>query len=185
MTSCCRHSFQEGTLWLWLCVLLLISRVSDACTVEERIALLEIRVSLLGSTAGFTNMPQSWQQSDDCCSWDGVACNNVTRHVSHLQLSFLDGVSPENGACRADFNSTAFSAFPELQFLDFSKNYAIFQSWDGTYTYVHAVVSRSTIHIYTHFLLIYNHVIWTLIRSGRIKQASPSRPQLQLLAKHQ
>lgn len=34
-------------------------------------------------------------------------------------------------ACRADFNSTAFSAFPELQFLHFSKNYAIFQSWDG------------------------------------------------------
>ena len=98
MTSCCRHSFQEGTLWLWLCVLLLISRVSDACTAVERIALLEIRVSLLGSTAGFTNMPQSWQQSDDCCSWDGVACNNVTRHVSHLQLSFLDGVSPKNGA---------------------------------------------------------------------------------------
>jgi hypothetical protein len=137
MSFCCRRRFQvrfiSSDLWLWLCVLLLVSRLSNGCSTEERTALLEISASLLG-TKYFAGMPPSWwlERDHDCCSWEGVECSNDTRRVvSRLQLSSLAGSPPENGLCRTGFNSTAFSAFPELQFLDFSMNYATFQSSDG------------------------------------------------------
>ncbi|CAL5070383.1 unnamed protein product [Urochloa decumbens] len=114
------------------CVLLLllaVSHVSDACFTEERIALLQISVSLLGtSTTGASagRTPPTWLATDDCCSWERVACSNDTRRVTRLHLSVLNGDLPEDSVCRGKLNSTAFSAFPELQFLDFSMNYAFF-----------------------------------------------------------
>jgi hypothetical protein len=142
MSFFCRRRFEvrfiSSDLWLWLCVLLLVSRVSNGCSTEERTALLEISVSLFGTTDSFAGLPLSWwPESDlDCCSWKGVECSNDTGRVFQLQLSSLGGGQPQNGPCRAGFNSTAFSAFPELQFLDFSMNYATFQSWDGTNAHI-------------------------------------------------
>ncbi|CAL5014539.1 unnamed protein product [Urochloa decumbens] len=116
-------------MWLWLCALPLVfvvPLVSDACFTEERIALLQISDSLRGmSTMG-------WLDTDDCCSWESVTCSNDTRRVSSLQLS-LNGVppEPESDPCSVKLNSTVFSAFPELQFLDFSMNHVLFQGSDG------------------------------------------------------
>ncbi|CAL5014535.1 unnamed protein product [Urochloa decumbens] len=135
MGFCRRRRFPEGSISrklkmrLWQCALplvLAVFLVSDACFTEERIALLQIGDSLRGmSTMG-------WLETDDCCSWESVTCSNDTRRVSSLQLS-LNGVSPEpeSELCRVKLNSTVFSAFPELQFLDFSMNHVLLKGSDG------------------------------------------------------
>ncbi|CAL5025110.1 unnamed protein product [Urochloa decumbens] len=133
MGFCRRRRFPEGSISrnlkmrLWQCVLplvLAVPLVSDACFTEERIALLQIGDSLMGTTAA------GWLDTDDCCSWGGVTCSNDTRRVTTLQLSF-NGDLPESELCSMKLNSTVFSAFPELQFLDFSMNRVLFQSSDG------------------------------------------------------
>ncbi|CAN6236449.1 unnamed protein product [Urochloa humidicola] len=86
MGFCRRRRFPEGSISrslkmrLWQCALplvLAVLLVSDACFTEERIALLQISNSLLGTrTAG-------WLETDDCCSWGGggwgARCAATTR----------------------------------------------------------------------------------------------------------
>ena len=40
----------------------------------------------------------SWKEDKDCCTWDGVVCDNSTRHVIALDLtcSWLSGSFPSN-----------------------------------------------------------------------------------------
>ncbi|KAM3744315.1 hypothetical protein ACB098_06G043600 [Castanea mollissima] len=42
----------------------------------------------------------SWKEDKDCCSWDGVECDNATRHVIGLDLScsWLNGSFPSNSS---------------------------------------------------------------------------------------
>ncbi|GLT55898.1 hypothetical protein SLA2020_289830 [Shorea laevis] len=43
---------------------------------------------------------ESWKEDIDCCSWDGITCDNVTRHVIGLDLSSscLHGSFPSNNS---------------------------------------------------------------------------------------
>ncbi|KAK9999560.1 hypothetical protein SO802_019163 [Lithocarpus litseifolius] len=43
---------------------------------------------------------ESWKEDKDCCAWDGVICDNSTRHVIGLDLSFscLFGSIPSNSS---------------------------------------------------------------------------------------
>uniref|UniRef100_A0A0D9X7T4 non-specific serine/threonine protein kinase n=1 Tax=Leersia perrieri TaxID=77586 RepID=A0A0D9X7T4_9ORYZ len=116
-------------LSLLLCVLISTFRVSYGCLDGERIALLDIRASLLGTTTA--GKLASWLKSDDCCTWEGVVCDNSTRRITHLYLSSLINGSQAQRPCQMGLNSDVFSAFHELQLLDFSMNYATFQNWDG------------------------------------------------------
>ncbi|XP_050270295.1 receptor-like protein EIX2 isoform X2 [Quercus robur] len=67
-----------------------ISKVGDDnvwCIERERQALLEFKESLIDNT----NMLSSWGSEDakkNCCSWEGVHCNNQTGHVLELHLDF-------------------------------------------------------------------------------------------------
>uniref|UniRef100_J3M207 non-specific serine/threonine protein kinase n=1 Tax=Oryza brachyantha TaxID=4533 RepID=J3M207_ORYBR len=107
--------------------------ISYGCLDEERIPLLDIRASLLGTTATDDGKPPaSWLRSDDCCAWEGVVCDSSTRRITHLYLaSLIGGGDQAPSQCRMGLNSDAFSAFRELQLLDFSMNYGTFQSWDA------------------------------------------------------
>ncbi|GKV26025.1 hypothetical protein SLEP1_g35386 [Rubroshorea leprosula] len=67
---------------------------TQLCPHEEAFALLQFKTSL-----SFDNSKtESWKEGIDCCSWDGVSCDNVTGHVISLDLSgsFLSGTFPSN-----------------------------------------------------------------------------------------
>jgi hypothetical protein len=101
--------------------------------VEERTALMDIGSSLTRSNG---TAPRSWGRGDDCCLWERVNCSNITGRVSHLYFSNLydsNEVLDAHGHSFWRFDTTVFSSFPELQFLDLSMNNATFQSWDGKY----------------------------------------------------
>ncbi|GKV41902.1 hypothetical protein SLEP1_g49374 [Rubroshorea leprosula] len=86
------------------------------CPHEEALALLQFKTSFsINYTIPFPDYPdycadhfytkpnyskiESWKEGIDCCSWDGVSCDNVTGHVIALNLScsFLSGTFPSNG----------------------------------------------------------------------------------------
>ncbi|XP_043721192.1 receptor-like protein EIX1 [Telopea speciosissima] len=56
--------------------------VSSSCKEGERQALLEVKAGLNDTTSGRLS---SWI-GDDCCTWRGVVCNNMTHHVIKLDL---------------------------------------------------------------------------------------------------
>ncbi|GLU17311.1 hypothetical protein SLE2022_336840 [Rubroshorea leprosula] len=77
------------------------------CSHEEALALLQFKTSFSinynvpdPDYCGdhFYSKIESWKEGIDCCSWDGVSCDNVTGHVIALNLncSFLYGTFPSN-----------------------------------------------------------------------------------------
>ncbi|GLT40075.1 hypothetical protein SLA2020_142330 [Shorea laevis] len=81
------------------------------CSHQEALALLQFKTSFsINYTVSdpdyckyhYTTKPysktESWKEGVDCCSWDGVSCDNVTGHVIALDLScsHLSGTFPSN-----------------------------------------------------------------------------------------
>ncbi|KAF2291848.1 hypothetical protein GH714_035838 [Hevea brasiliensis] len=71
--------------------------ISATCVADERSALLQFKQSFIIDCSASDNDPsaypkvQSWKvnvENDDCCSWDGVECDEDTSRLS--KLSFLD-----------------------------------------------------------------------------------------------
>uniref|UniRef100_A0ACD5YYY7 Uncharacterized protein n=1 Tax=Avena sativa TaxID=4498 RepID=A0ACD5YYY7_AVESA len=96
---------------------------------EERAAIMEIRSSFISAQS---KVPDSWGHSDDCCSWEGITCDNGTRQISHLKLSAVYQPIPTAvGIGWWNMNLAIFSSFRELQLLDFSSNSARLQNFEG------------------------------------------------------
>jgi len=124
--------FPLGTMLWVLCVLQFMFHMAGGCAIEERIALMRIRSSLV--EANSEQVLASWGRSDDCCSWERVRCNNSTR-VSGLNL---DSVYVYQTCVRDpcwNLNLTIFSSFHELQQLDLSWNSALLQNFNGKYVH--------------------------------------------------
>ncbi|XVE63386.1 hypothetical protein DITRI_Ditri07aG0016200 [Diplodiscus trichospermus] len=91
---------------------------SHLCLPEQRAALLEFKntisydYSCLEDEHPKTNF---WNESNDCCSWEGIGCNKVTGHVIGIDLSH----SCLNGSLHA--NNSLFH-LQNLQWLDLSFN---------------------------------------------------------------
>ncbi|XP_017980077.1 PREDICTED: receptor-like protein 12 [Theobroma cacao] len=88
------------------------------CLPEQRAALLELKNTIsLDDCSVPSSYPttNSWNESTDCCSWDGVSCHMVTGHVIGIDLSnsCLNGTLPAN--------SSLFH-LQRLQWLDLSSN---------------------------------------------------------------
>ncbi|GLT40348.1 hypothetical protein SLA2020_144900 [Shorea laevis] len=82
------------------------------CSHEEAAALLQFKTSfsinytvfdpilceVFYDTEANYSKTESWKEGIDCCSWDGVSCDNVTGHVIALDLScsHLSGIFPSN-----------------------------------------------------------------------------------------
>ncbi|XWS10905.1 hypothetical protein CRYUN_Cryun38cG0038400 [Craigia yunnanensis] len=88
------------------------------CLPEERAALLQFKNTISPPNYPcpiFARKTNSWRESTDCCSWEGVACHKVTGHVIGIDLSenCLYGTLPAN--------SSLFH-LQKLQWLDLSFN---------------------------------------------------------------
>uniref|UniRef100_A0A0E0KVY9 non-specific serine/threonine protein kinase n=1 Tax=Oryza punctata TaxID=4537 RepID=A0A0E0KVY9_ORYPU len=91
---------------------------SHGCFVEERTALMDIGSSLTRSNG---TAPPSWgrgDEDDDCCLWERVKCSNI---LGEYHISTSQTLLNAHGDSFWRFNTTVFSSFPELQFLDLSR----------------------------------------------------------------
>ncbi|KAJ7958808.1 putative Receptor-kinase [Quillaja saponaria] len=88
----------------------------EGCWEQERISLLKLKAS-------FSFQPSSSVEGSDCCEWELVECNNITRRVISLDLNHR----------RNDWhlgpwylNVSDFLVFDDLQILDLSSNFIHF-----------------------------------------------------------
>ncbi|XP_010062198.2 receptor-like protein 49 [Eucalyptus grandis] len=83
------------------------------CRPDQKSDLLHFRNALISDNStsvfcqldiGWLRKPKmlSWNVASDCCSWDGVICDPMTGHVTHLQL----GCSPPNPTCYSSAGSS-------------------------------------------------------------------------------
>ncbi|CAL5376240.1 unnamed protein product [Camellia sinensis] len=114
-------------LFLFLCFFPITCLNAQLCTQEQSSALLQFKQQFsFNNDAAFGNCDsvgihsypkmESWKEGSDCCSWDGVECDNNTSQVIGLDLScsWLKGtIHP---------NSTIFYYFPQLQSLNLAFN---------------------------------------------------------------
>ncbi|KAF3669112.1 putative LRR receptor-like serine/threonine-protein kinase-like [Capsicum annuum] len=109
-------------LFLCFCLLSFSSSIPHPCRKDQSISLLKFKKTFTighptycpyqSSTYPKTS---SWNVSRDCCSWDGVTCDEMTGHVIELDLSRSQLV------VNIDSNSSLFQ-LSHLQRLDLSKN---------------------------------------------------------------
>ncbi|XP_062016948.1 receptor-like protein 7 [Rosa rugosa] len=124
--SRCNISFLQLFLFLLLNVTHFLSFVQTLCHVDEGSALLQFKESFSIHKSASENpfaYPKvaSWTRKggerSNCCSWDGVECNEETGHVIGLDLrsSCLYG--------SVNYNSSLFQVLVHLQKLDLSDNH--------------------------------------------------------------
>ncbi|XVF20498.1 hypothetical protein REPUB_Repub12eG0005700 [Reevesia pubescens] len=78
-----------------LLLFFLVSSVQPLCHPDERLALLQFKDSFVIDNSASSRpdaypKTESWNLDEgigDCCSWDGVECDNITGHVIVLDLS--------------------------------------------------------------------------------------------------
>ncbi|CAL5374399.1 unnamed protein product [Camellia sinensis] len=115
-------------LFLFLCFFQITCLHAQLCTQQQTSALLQFKQqfsvnkypksgfpSINTLTHSYPKM-ESWKEGSDCCSWDGVECDNNTSQVIGLDLS----CSWLNGTIHP--NSTIFYYFPHLQSLNLAFN---------------------------------------------------------------
>ncbi|XP_022735516.1 receptor-like protein 12 [Durio zibethinus] len=130
----------------------LSSPTTQLCSHDEAVALIQFKSSVSVNQfysyssdcdfAGIKSYPKtdSWKEGTDCCSWDGVTCENITGHVIGLDLSCsgLYGTIPSNSTlfhlphlqklnlAFNDFNSSKmsskFGGFASLLYLNLSRS---------------------------------------------------------------
>ncbi|XWS16888.1 hypothetical protein CRYUN_Cryun33cG0019900 [Craigia yunnanensis] len=86
------------------------------CLPEQRASLLEFKNTIsVDDFCDYYRKTNSWNESSDCCSWEGVSCNKVTGHVIGIDVSH----SCLHGSLLA--NNSLFQ-LQSLQSLDLSSN---------------------------------------------------------------
>lgn len=76
--------------WLLLGASFQLSFIHD-CLKEERIALLGFKASLMNPSYddSLTSWRNSSREENNCCDWDRIVCDNTTRCVINLNLSYV------------------------------------------------------------------------------------------------
>ncbi|CAL5374365.1 unnamed protein product [Camellia sinensis] len=114
-------------LFLFLCFFQITCLHAQLCTQQQTSALLQFKQQFsFDKSASYFNCDyfgihsypkmESWKEGSDCCSWDGVECDNNTSQVIGLDLtcSWLNGtIHP---------NTTIFYYFPHLRSLNLAFN---------------------------------------------------------------
>ncbi|KAF3623744.1 putative protein-like [Capsicum annuum] len=108
-------------LFLCFCLLSFSSSIPHPCRKNQSISLLKFKQTFTtypsdSHYCSFSHPKTSlWNVSRDCCSWDGVTCDEMTGHVIELDLSCSQLVG------KIDSNSSLFQ-LSYLQRLDLSYN---------------------------------------------------------------
>ncbi|PHT32996.1 hypothetical protein CQW23_29333 [Capsicum baccatum] len=104
-------------LLLCFCVLSFSSSIPHPCRKDQSISLLKFKQNFTIDPSDSSCLPKtsSWNVSRDCCSWDGVTCDETTGHVIELDLRCSQLVG------KIDSNSSLFQ-LSHLQRLDLSLN---------------------------------------------------------------
>ncbi|KAL6844064.1 hypothetical protein ACP4OV_025737 [Aristida adscensionis] len=97
------------------------------CVYEERIAIMRIRSSLVEANS---EVPASWRRSDDCCSWEGVRCNENNTRVSELYLFNIyqshrnesHGNETSVSVAVAEDDGCSLQGLTKLRYLNLSQN---------------------------------------------------------------
>ncbi|TYI67589.1 hypothetical protein E1A91_D08G028400v1 [Gossypium mustelinum] len=93
---------------------------SHLCLPHQRDALLHFKTTISVDCYFQGTYPkidvESWNKSIDCCSWEGVECDNVTGHVIGIDLSHSCLVG-------SLFANNSLFQLHNLQWLDLSSNY--------------------------------------------------------------
>ncbi|KAM3327507.1 hypothetical protein P3S68_033958 [Capsicum galapagoense] len=107
------------------CLLSFSSSIPHPCRKDQSISLLKFKISFTVNSSASVNCSNynqkpspktnSWTMSRDCCSWDGVTCDEMTGHVIELDLSCSQLVG------KIDSNSSLFQ-LSHLQRIDLSCN---------------------------------------------------------------
>ncbi|XP_049372267.1 receptor-like protein Cf-9 [Solanum verrucosum] len=78
-------------LYAFLCQLVFSSSLPHLCPNDQALALLQFKntftINLDASYSGYYPKTVKWNKSTDCCSWDGVKCDEITGQVIQLDLS--------------------------------------------------------------------------------------------------
>ncbi|XP_058768844.1 receptor-like protein EIX1 [Vicia villosa] len=73
---------------LWISLLCAESFRMSKCVEIERRALLKFKNAYIH---GLDNPFASWN-GEDCCQWEGILCNNLTGHVTGLEIGYAQGI---------------------------------------------------------------------------------------------
>ncbi|CAK7340537.1 unnamed protein product [Dovyalis caffra] len=103
-------------LGVWMLVMMTVALLNieryHCCLEEERSGLLEIKAWM--NHPDGTSMPD-WVENTDCCKWTGVECDNTTKRVARLDLSFQREFWRLGDLY---LNASLFLPFKELQSLE-------------------------------------------------------------------
>ncbi|KVI10128.1 Leucine-rich repeat-containing protein [Cynara cardunculus var. scolymus] len=90
---------------------------SSGCLEQERDALLRFKNGLISDP---TNRLSSWD-GDNCCQWAGIGCDNVTGHVTRLDL----GINTSGSIEQLEGNglNSSLAELTRLSYMDLSGNY--------------------------------------------------------------
>ncbi|XP_014661016.2 putative leucine-rich repeat receptor-like serine/threonine-protein kinase At2g24130 [Setaria italica] len=127
MSSCI---LLETMLWILCIMLQSMFHMTCGCVAEETIALMHLLSSLVKANS---LVPDSWGQSDDCCSWERVTFDGKVARVSGPDLTNMYapiGKSIAESECW-NLNLAVFSPLHELQLLELSLSYACLHNLDG------------------------------------------------------
>ncbi|KAL8504879.1 hypothetical protein ACS0TY_016171 [Phlomoides rotata] len=86
-----RIQFFSWLLLIYLFQILCVIRASSQCLDDQRRLLLQLKNSLSFDTAVSTKLV-TWNRSADCCSWNGIACDDRSGQVIGLNLE-SEGIS--------------------------------------------------------------------------------------------
>ncbi|XP_074264570.1 receptor-like protein 7 [Silene latifolia] len=111
---------------------------SNICLDDQRSLLLQLRNSL-NYTISESNRLATWNETSDCCQWNGVLCNSSSGHVIGLdlcgesisgtsddfralfRLGFLKSLNLANNSFNSQLFPTGFAQLTGLTYLNLSK----------------------------------------------------------------
>ncbi|KAB2015403.1 hypothetical protein ES319_D08G022500v1, partial [Gossypium barbadense] len=88
---------------------------SHLCLLHQRDALLHFKTTISVDCDHYGRY-ESWKKSLDCCSWEGIKCDNITGHVIDIDLS-------HSCLLGSLFASNSLFQLHNLQWLDLSSNH--------------------------------------------------------------